>query len=304
MRPMNPDGLEPLSAELVADGGTEAEAIARLAVPDVTTQPIADWLGGSFDAGVLASDVLVAVSKSTDDGKPAGLTMDLEPFRMHPRRAVGSTSVERLESLKALAGRHWVEDQSTAYVDAAARDVEIVFDDHGAFPGWGSHRAIYAPQHTPEFKAWQAINRTGISQEQLAEFLADWQHTIAEPDAADVYEIAQRFEATTTAKFERGARLATGARQLVYVEDVAAKSGELEIPESLTLSLRLFTDPFAPTIPLKAALRFVLREGALTFRVVLEPLEPVFDTYFEQVATALVGHGYDVIYGRSITEGR
>lgn len=282
----------------VAVGGnsTEAEAIAALASPDVIVRSVADWLGDGLPPEV-PTDLVVAVTRD-NEGDPVVNVADLDQYRESPRLKAGAVVVSRVQSLVDVCARHYVANVSTVYVDPLARRVGVVFDDHGVeAPGWRQHRASYVPVVTPEFQAWTGIDNAPIGQEDLAEHLAAWQHTIAEPDAADVYEIAQSFQATVSAKFEQGARLATGARQLVYTEDIAARSGSLEIPESLTLSVRLFDDPFAPVQPLKSALRFRIRDGELKFRVVLEPLAPVYLAYFEGVADALKAQGFDVVYG-------
>lgn len=292
------DGFTPL-AEI--GSATEAGAVA-----DLVTRIAAFAPADEYDEH-LPADLLVAVGANREGPRIA--TADLEQFRFQPRRKKGHTVLHRLDSFLLFLERHWedpdrdtdrdiVRPASALYVDATEHSVVAVLDDHNtAGAGWREFSAAYVPRMTPEYNAWLTLSGGWIDQSHFAEFLSEWRHTIVEPDAADVYEMAQRFEATVNAEFSQGARMATGARQLVYREDVAAKSGELEIPDSLTLSFPLYDDPVCSHEPVAVSLRFRLRDGELRFRVDLEHVEALESRFFDSVVAQLERHDYATFYG-------
>jgi len=277
-------------------GGTEAEAIAELAVPRVIAQSLADWAGDQS----LPDDVLVAVGEHPTAG-PMATVYDMESYGLHPRRKRSVVELYTIDSFLKVCSTHFVDDVSNIYVDSQDRSLTAVFDDHGGpgkVAGWQDHLAKYQPRFTAEWLAWLKLHNNGyVSQDYLAEFLGQWRATIVEPDDADVYEMAQAFEATVKASFSSGGRLSNGARQLNYAEEVAAQSGSLEIPESLTLSVRLLDDRYAEHIPVEADLRFKIRDGNVKFRVVLENPERLYADYFDGVVDMLTERNYDPLFG-------
>lgn len=159
-----------------------------------------------------------------------------------PHRPRGTSQVRNVESLIALA--EILKDReygsAVAFSDLDRRRITMINNFIG---GWGDHRIEYETTPTPEWAAWNAHDDRWMNQAAFAEMLQDLRHTIIDPDAADIVQIARSFTATKTAQFEGGVRLQSGDVQFSYVEDTKASSGGVvEIPETITLNLNLFRD--------------------------------------------------------------
>jgi uncharacterized protein YfdQ (DUF2303 family) len=209
-------------------------------------------------------------------GSARVLTFDGEEFSDAPRRKRGTATFHDVTSFLEYSVVHWT-DGSACWVDTAVPSIVAVLNGDGpGRPGWGDHRARFAPRPHREWNAWAQVEAKGwIAQGDLADFIQQWLHTIVEPDGATLLELAQEFQATIAAKFQSGARLASGARQLVYTEDVAAKSGSVEIPESFTVQVTPMEG--ADPVLMRVWLRFRVRDGALSFRLLRDRADDILE---------------------------
>jgi uncharacterized protein YfdQ (DUF2303 family) len=157
-----------------------------------------------------------------------------------PARKRGTTTVRDAASFATFWAKH-SDDASEVYADADRLSVTAVLNaDSPAAADWGDHRLILSLRETDAWKQWAANDGKLLPQEQYAEFVEDHLPQILKPAAAEMLEIAQSINGTVKAEFTSGTRLATGQRQLSYVETVTAKAGQkgtLVIPETFTVGL-------------------------------------------------------------------
>ncbi|AKF28225.1 hypothetical protein YH66_12055 [[Brevibacterium] flavum] len=169
-----------------------------------------------------------------------------EKFLADPIRRRGTTFVKSVESLKQLEGILLAGEEDNAAVtfsDLKERKITTVIN----FASWKDHRIQYSTDFHPDFAMWLKLNDQFMNQMMFAEMLQDLRHTIVEPTAADVMQIARTFTATKTAEFESGVRVQSGDVRFSYVENTKAKTtGEIEIPEQIILRLPIFRDSIEP----------------------------------------------------------
>ncbi|MBX7464904.1 YfdQ family protein [Streptomyces sp. MAG02] len=157
-----------------------------------------------------------------------------------PDRKQGTTVVRDAVSFHAYYDKHH-DDDTEVFADAEGLTVTAVLDAHTADTArWSSHRLALHLRQTDAWKQWLALDGKLMAQEPFAEFLEDHLPELLEPSAADMLEIAQSIQGTTKAEFQSGTRLATGQRQLAYVETTTAsagRKGQLTIPETFVVGL-------------------------------------------------------------------
>lgn len=176
-------------------------------------------------------------------------------------------------------------DRYRVFIDPVNFGVVAILNDDDAgnnVPGWGTRRVTLNLTHTPEWVDWTTKDGGLSAQETFVEFIEDHMGQIAEPAAADLYEIAQSLQATTSATFRSAVRLQSGTRQFHYSEDVnatAGQSGEIDIPETFVLGLAPWVgcDP----VPVQARLRFRVGQSGLALGFRLVGLDVVLRDAFE-----------------------
>ncbi|MFD5682154.1 DUF2303 family protein [Streptomyces bacillaris] len=210
-----------------------------------------------------------------------------------PARKSGATVVRDVNSFLAYFDKHG--DESTeVYADVESRTITAVLDAHTAEAArWGGHRLELRLRATSAWTAWMGANNDLMSQALFAEFIEDNLVDLVEPDSATMLELAQSFEATTSAEFQSSQRLDSGQRRFSFVEDVQAKAGhkgEITIPATLMLALRPFegTEPYAVT----ARFRYRLdrQKGELRLGFKIERPEDTLASAFNDIR-ALVDDG-------------
>jgi uncharacterized protein YfdQ (DUF2303 family) len=179
--------------------------------------------------------------------------------------------------------------------------IEAVIDAHGSVvAGWRNHRIRYELRLTRPWETWAAVSGRMLGQVEFAELLEDNLATVARPDAAELLELAQTFTAKTEVNFKSGALLASGARELMYSEDVEASGGrsrKLTIPKEIVLGL----SPFEGSSPVAVTARFRYRinDGNLRLGVVLDGMDEHLAAAFNEVVEDLAERiGHDIMHGR------
>ncbi|ARF66243.1 hypothetical protein B1H20_16795 [Streptomyces violaceoruber] len=205
-----------------------------------------------------------------------------------PARKSGTTLVRDVDSFLAYFDKHG-DDNSEVYADVENRTITAVLDAHTAGAArWGGHRLELRLRPTSAWSAWMHADNKLMSQTAFAEFIEDNLVDLVEPTAATMLELAQSFEATTSAEFQSSQRLDSGQRRFSYVEDVQAKAGrkgDIVIPAHLVLALA----PFEGTDRYKVTARFKYRldrqEGALKLAFKIERPEDTLAAAFEDIRT-------------------
>ncbi len=226
----------------------------------------------------------------------------LEKFAPQPRRKTGTYSVHTAASFCDFVKKHG--DQAEVWADEARQKLVAVLNaSHGGdAPRWEDHQLHMELVHTPAWKVWIEHDGRLLSQEAFAEIIEARTIDIVDPSAADMLEIAETFHATTGVEFKSSKILASGERQLAYIENTSASAGsnkELTIPKQFQLGIA----PYVGSVPrlMTARFRYRITGGHLQLGYVLERPEDVLQDAFTELVTAVninLPEDVPVFYGR------
>lgn len=230
-------------------------------------------------------------------GKPHVIDRDLDIYRDHPRRKIGTVKTHDANAFTTYLAKHaldstevWADEDASRLVAVInAHDRALSADEEGP-AGWSDHRALLQVRKTPAWNTWLAKNGEWMRQDQFAEHIEDRAIDIVKPSGADVLELAQSITATVGVTFESSKRLSNGERQLEYKETVDAKAGNrgrLDIPEIIELGLVPFQG--APAYKVKARFRYRINGGNLMLAYALERPEDVLREAFADVVSTIAG---------------
>jgi uncharacterized protein YfdQ (DUF2303 family) len=223
------------------------------------------------------------------DGSVRLLDLTGDQYLDQPKRKTGTYKVADVPSFVAYWSKH-SDTNSEIFGVRSTTQIEGVLNAHATDqPGWADHRVVLDLQYTDQLKAWQSIDGRLLRQVGFAEFIEQWRSTIRTPDSATMLELAQTFHATTKVEFKSGTVLASGQRQLQYVEDTratAGRKGELQIPAELELGIPVFrgaevADRF------RARLRYRIDGGELQLGVQLTLPGEVIDAAFNEMCSQI-----------------
>lgn len=280
----------PTEAECVASTVREADKPIRISTP---ADDIID-----ADTGRPAHLVDLLPPGWTSTTPDTNALLALEPT---PRRSHGTVLVDSANDvITAVEQRRLNGVPPVVYTQPRDLTITAVLnDDHDDTPGWGDYVVTAQLRRTPEWAAW--LNGQGLhTQDEFAEFIEDHLEDIETPPAAEMLELAQTFQAHTTARFSRASRLSSGVVALNYVEDqtvAAGDDGAITIPSEFTLVIRPFDgcDRYRVT----ARLRYRVGQGTLQIGWKLHRPEDIEATVMdEQVAAVAAAFGVDPISGR------
>lgn len=254
----------------------------------------------AVEAGLLASEADILVDeKLAAYVVPVGgkveyvdLVEKLAKHQTSPARKTGCFHVHDAESFIAYMGKQGL-GESEVWSDAQGQKIVGVINAHGDSSlsdtaGWGDHTLVYQVALTDAWKAWISLNNKLIGQVDFANHIEDRMVDIIVPDAADLLEIAQSFEANTNVSFSSANVLATGERQFVFREETTARagqSGQMTIPKEFVLSLQPFEG--AALFEITARLRYRLRDGQLTIGYQMVRPEDVLRSAFVSVSDVI-----------------
>lgn len=213
---------------------------------------------------------------------------DLERYLPAPRRKHGSVTLHDAASFGAYVNRH-ASPGTVLYADCNSNRIVAVLNDHASDgPGWGDHTATLQLAHTREWQHWASQDGKLQGQQAFAEHIEQGLLEIVEPPSADMLELAQSFEAKSSASFKSGNLLQDGSRQLVYQETVDARAGQtgnITIPKQFKLGIAPYegTDPYE----IVARLRYRLQSEHLTIGYTLVRPHDVLRAAFGDVLVAI-----------------
>lgn len=218
---------------------------------------------------------------------PAGATVkefDLEKFEPRPTRKRGTA---QLFTAGSFADYVKVHDQGEVSIFAdvtEAKVVAVLNGDTAQTAGWGDHRAVLQLRHTDPWKHWSKLDGQLVRQQAFAEHIEQGLVEIVEPAAAEMLEIAQHFQANTSASFQTSKLLSNGQVQLKYVENVdatAGAAGQLSVPATFTLALQPFEG--SDSYKVAARLRYRVQGGQLAIGYQLDRPNDVLQAAFDDV---------------------
>lgn len=219
--------------------------------------------------------------------------IDLERFTDNPRRPLGTVKVHDAAGfVEAVQQRRHTVDPVVYADEETMALVAVLNDDHAVAAGWRDHRVQLASRRRPEWEHWRKLDGHLVDQEAFATHVEDGLAELVSPAAAVMLDLAQTFHATTSARFKGGHRISSGARQLVYEEEIdaaAGTGGDVAIPDAIELAVRPFFG--AERYQVTGRFRFNLRGGALTLGYKLDRPDDVeraaFAAVRDEVATGL-----------------
>lgn len=241
-------------------------------------------------------------------GEVVQLDLTGDRYRNNPGRLAAAVALTHTDSLLAYWDKHH-DEESECYADRDKRTITAVLDAHqGADQPtdqrarWQTHRATMTLTYSEALTAWLSHNGKLMGQVEFAEFCEDWMSVIVEPDAADLVEMAQQFQATTKASFKSGYKLSNGQRVLEYTEtiDASVKGDSIAVPTGIVLSMPIWRGANARE-DMTARIRFRVNHGGpgqLGIGYKLDAPTEVVDTAFEAEVDRVEQH-----IGRPVLRG-
>ncbi len=213
---------------------------------------------------------------------------NLESHLDSPLRPRGTASLHDPGDFTEYVNRLANPQYTTVWADPDAGRLVAVFDDHADFDdaGWRSHTATLVLKSDPDWAAWLALDNRPGGQARFAEHIEDLAHTVVDPDAATMLELARTFDAKRNVNFRSGVKLESGDVQLTYEEITkahAGEKGELEIPSAFTIRIAPFLG--VPAADISARLRWRITDGDLSIGYAL--LRP--DRVRRDIISTLIG---------------
>ncbi|MFD8970500.1 DUF2303 family protein [Streptomyces sp. NPDC059568] len=224
----------------------------------------------------------------TQSGSMQQIDLTGEQYLATPKAKRDTVIVRDVDSFLAYFDKHG-DDDSEVYADVEQRTITAVLDAHAAEDArWGKHRLELRLRHTPAWQAWTGVDNRLMPQKAFAEFIEDNLLDLVEPDSATMLELAESFEATTSAAFQSSQRLDNGQRRFSYTEEVSAKAGhkgDIVIPAVLVLGLRPFegSEPYGVT----ARFKYSLAKEELRLGFKLERPDDVIAAAFSDIRTLI-----------------
>jgi uncharacterized protein YfdQ (DUF2303 family) len=157
----------------------------------------------------------------------------LEALQTYRNRYIATFYTMDMADFSAYVNKH---GQAQVFIDSKTPIAEAIFD-LGTIeqPGHAKHRAKLQLEQTPEYAALVAFERSAHSQQELAEWLEDWQFNITADDGkGEEMEIKKAIAAvrrvTITAKSKGEHSVGNLSQSKSSLEELDARSGEQSLP--------------------------------------------------------------------------
>jgi len=166
-----------------------------------------------------------------------------------PTRRTGTIRLTDPRSFADLVMRNVTMD-TVLYASREDGCVTAVFDDHpasnedvGPGPdvegGYRRDRVVLSLRSGDDWNEWASADRRPLTQVQMGDHVDMLAHTMVEPDAATMLEIATTLSSKSKIDLDSRVNLGTGAMTFSLVEDTQVKAGksgrgEIEIPRTIT----------------------------------------------------------------------
>lgn len=200
-----------------------------------------------------------------------------------PLNPAGMMTMLTAESFAAAITNHG-DQRTKVFADSENGAITAVFDYLENGPegadrshGWGQHRAEIKFTESRKLKEWRKTLEE-MSQEQFANFIEDHLEDVVKPAGQELLSIATDLEASSSGNFKGRVNLANGDIALHYQNDVETT---VAVPRTLTLGIPLFEH--GDRYSLGARLRFRIRGGSVTFRLLFTNLQDAKDQEFERI---------------------
>lgn len=232
---------------------------------------------------------------------------DLEQLLPNPVRKRDTVYLERADSFIRYVNAHKIPNTSAIYQTSDSKgetSFKAIIDDHqigeNGTPNWQSHKVIYTPQTSREWRVWNEWDKRDAPQEQFASFIEDNMPDIIEPNGSILLEIVRTLESKKNVHFKSGVRLDNGDFSIQYEETSTAKAGEkgaLDIPQIIKLSIPVYDA--GANYEVEARFRYRISDGRLRMWYELVRLHDIIkhatDIISKQIAEGI--EGVPIYYG-------
>lgn len=227
----------------------------------------------TVDTSAITEQAPFVVERLRDDERL--VVQSLESHLPRPLVQRGGVTIHDPSDFAELVNRLHDPNHTALYANVEAGQITAVFDDHAAanVAGWRQHRATLRLKADADWERWAAKDNQLQTQEEFAEFLEDVAHTVVDPDAATLYEIATTFRASVKAAYAGGIKAQSGDVEFTFKEETEAKagvSGKLAIPQIITVRLA----PWMGVDPVELVARFRFRLNGGNIRLAFSLLRP------------------------------
>jgi len=150
-------------------------------------------------------------------------------------------------------------------------------DNDAAVPGRSVHTVKLLCPFDLDYARWRPVfaGKQAFDQDELARFLEDMIHTIAEPTAGDLTEAIADLEIVRHVHFKSARNDRNGNISIAYqeldAEDVPGRDGKLTLPESVTIVVPIFQGGNA--VALVAKLRHRMDKGVMAFSLIVPSID-------------------------------
>ena len=155
------------------------------------------------------------------------------------------------------------------------------YHDTSSDPNFLDHSCVFQLHTSEQWKRWAAISGKLFSQTEFVRFLEENAADVAAPSGAELFEICADFSSARKVDFREAVRLSSGARKFEWVDDIKARSGEIEVPNQFQLQIPVFYGDASQEV--RAFLRYSLEDGGLKLGVELHRMEFVKQAAFEAI---------------------
>ena len=203
---------------------------------------------------------------------PDGMTLHALPtLQPRPARIQGTIELHTAAAFIAY-WQYFALPESVIFFDQSRATFTAIFDYHRtenpfdeAAASWCEHRAVYACPKTAEWELWESMSAKPMNQVEIAYFIEQNVDDIQAPAGAEMLEIVTTLKAKTKVEFNKVIRLSSGHNELTYnevIEGAAGPTGNLRIPEEITLGIVPFQGSEAYAI--KAKFRYRIKDCNLS----------------------------------------
>jgi hypothetical protein len=245
-----------------------------------------------------------AIAVSTEHGlQVETIEVDERSAFPNPLRAVGERRVADLPSFVAELERRPLGSASTLWGNADRGELTAIYNDHGGDvecddAGWRDDKLALKLAADADWASWHALSGNFFPQNTFGDKIEELLHTVVDPDQADLLEIIDSIRASTSGEFESGIDRSNGAQSLVYKTEHAVRAGrtgKLEVPQMVTLSLRPW-DNHPSQYEVQGYFRVRIHEGNLTLAVKLKPTRQIVRAAWQEVTDAVVNQTDTPVY--------
>lgn len=230
------------------------------------------------------------------------LLFDPQQIIERPYRVSGERTVTDLDSFLAELDRRPLSDYSTLWGSPTRGRLTAIYNDHhGDDAGWRDDKLTLALTPDEDWAAWHALSGKLFTQNEFGDVIEELLHTIESPDQADLLEIIDSIRASTSGEFESAIERGNGSQKLTYKQQHtvrAGRSGQLEIPQIITLDLRPW-EGHPATYAVEAYFRTRVSEGSLALAIKLKPTRQIVRRAWATLTEAVVAQTGTPVYAVS-----